>query len=522
MRRPRVVRRATASRQILELFPSNVTDSCEMSPDGCWAFRTDECPSVAGTIPCTDTVCAVGEPYAYGLPSIVKSQCLDVGGKHTEVPKVHGVAPAAYATIASSISVLMQVLAFASIGALADHGHHRMRCLKLSMWISIGATVALVLVPSVWWLGGPLFIVANVAYGASCVMYNGALPLMSRADQEYMDNPSPKLLERTSSSISSVGYGLGFVGSLVGTILAIALQLALLSANACGTAMSFAWTCVLAAGWWASFGTYSVSRMAMRPGPPLPHHVTSYVWYSWSKVAITLRRIKEVPGTAKFLGLWFIYSDGYSAILTPAVIMAQSELDFGCFDPGIAVGLMLLLALLAAAVSCKIVDTQAAKHQWSDRSIIVATLGTFMATAVYCSIGFFTDDFGFRKGWEVFILAIVIGAAMGPVQSSSRSLFGTLIPPGMETEFYSFYAITDKGSSWIGPLVFAGLSQAYGTGRGIFIFAGIMCLIGILGLQRLDIARARARARDFRVSEPPAAAAERHHELETVTNAAGK
>ena len=86
---------------------------------------------------------------------------------------------------------------------------------------------------------------------------------------------------------------------------------------------------------------------------------------------------------------------------------------------------------------------------------------------------------------------------MGPVIASSRSLFSTLIPPGLETEFFSIYQITDKGSGWVGPLVFATLVQTYGTGRGAFVFTGVSCLIGIVGLLKIDFGKARADAARF-------------------------
>ena len=44
---------------------------------------------------------------------------------------------------------------------------------------------------------------------------------------------------------------------------------------------------------------------------------------------------------------------------------------------------------------------------------------------------------------------------MGGTQALSRSLFSQLIPPGKEAEYFGFYEISDRGTSWLGPFLFA-------------------------------------------------------------------
>ena len=56
-------------------------------------------------------------------------------------------------------------------------------------------------------------------------------------------------------------------------------------------------------------------------------------------------------------------------------------------------------------------------------------------------------------GIELLFVSVVYGLAYGVIASYSRSLFGQLIPPGYETQFFGLFEITDKGSSWMGPIV---------------------------------------------------------------------
>ena len=60
---------------------------------------------------------------------------------------------------------------------------------------------------------------------------------------------------------------------------------------------------------------------------------------------------------------------------------------------------------------------------------------------------------GLQQPWEIYPLAFVHGFVMGGLSSYCRSFFGRLIPPGSEAAFYALYAITDKGSSAVGPAI---------------------------------------------------------------------
>jgi UMF1 family MFS transporter len=86
---------------------------------------------------------------------------------------------------------------------------------------------------------------------------------------------------------------------------------------------------------------------------------------------------------------------------------------------------------------------------------------------------------------EFFILAFIVGLVLGGSQALSRSLFSQLIPKGKEAEYFSIYEISDKGTSWISPLVFGlamQLSGNYGVAilsLVIFFIAGLVALIPV-------------------------------------------
>jgi len=80
-----------------------------------------------------------------------------------------------------------------------------------------------------------------------------------------------------------------------------------------------------------------------------------------------------------------------------------------------------------------------------------------------------------------FVLALVLGGS----QALSRSLFSQMIPPDHESEYFGFYEISERGTSWLGPLLFAAAVQLTGSQRVaivsliLFFGVGLLLLIGV-------------------------------------------
>jgi UMF1 family MFS transporter len=101
---------------------------------------------------------------------------------------------------------------------------------------------------------------------------------------------------------------------------------------------------------------------------------------------------------------------------------------------------------------------------------------------------------GLQQAWEIFPLAIVYGFAMGGLSSYCRSFFGQLIPPGHEVAFYALFAITDKGSSAIGPAIVGRITDATGSIRPAFIFLFFLIGFPILLVRKVDEEKGRQEA----------------------------
>lgn len=61
---------------------------------------------------------------------------------------------------------------------------------------------------------------------------------------------------------------------------------------------------------------------------------------------------------------------------------------------------------------------------------------------------------------QLFILGAAVAMVLGGSQALSRSLYSQLIPRENESEYFGFYEISDRGTSWVGPLIFCRGSAA--------------------------------------------------------------
>ena len=76
-----------------------------------------------------------------------------------------------------SLSVILQVLFLPLVGAIADYGRRKKEVLGATAYLGASATIGMFFLEGKdYLLGGVLFLIANVSFGASVVIYNSFLP----------------------------------------------------------------------------------------------------------------------------------------------------------------------------------------------------------------------------------------------------------------------------------------------------------------------------------------------------------
>ena len=113
-------------------------------------------------------------------------------------------------------------------------------------------------------------------------------------------------------------------------------------------------------------------------------------------------------------------------------------------DESFLIGLILMVQFVAFAGALffeRIAATTGTKQA------ILITLALWTAVIVY-AYGFLQTT---AQAWA---MGAVIAVVLGGSQALSRSLFSRMIPRGRAASFFSLYQISERGTSWIGPLVF--------------------------------------------------------------------
>jgi UMF1 family MFS transporter len=84
----------------------------------------------------------------------------------------------------------------------------------------------------------------------------------------------------------------------------------------------------------------------------------------------------------------------------------------------------------------------------------------------------------------------VIALVLGGSQALSRSLFSRMIPRGREASFFGLYEISERGTSWIGPLIFGIVVGTTGSYREAILSLVALFGLGLLILLLTDTNRA--------------------------------
>ena len=365
---------------------------------------------------------------------------------------------------AVSLSVALSVVLMLLVGAVADHTQRKRELLALFAYVGALATMALYLVQgTAYLLGALLFVLANVSFSVSIIVYYSYLPDIAGPDER--------------DEVSSRGWAAGYLG---GGIL-LALNLVLLS-----THDSFGMTegeaarvSLFSAGaWWALFTLIPVAVLRS-PGRVRREPLTgAALTAGFRQLAATLRHVRAYPLTLLFLAAYVFYNDGIQTVIALAAVYGEKELGLESSTLVVAILMVQFLAFAGALALGRTAAAIGAKRT------VLATLVAWTATLV---VGYFLPA---GEPVMFFGLAALIGFVLGGSQALSRSLFSQLIPAGREAEYFSLYETSDRGTSWLGPLLFGLAYQATGSYRLAIVTLVVFFVTGFGLLARLPVRRA--------------------------------
>ncbi|MCX6609877.1 MAG: MFS transporter [Acidobacteria bacterium] len=393
-------------------------------------------------------------PY---LTSLAKAAVAADGKIH---PLGLAIDPRALWSYLIALSVILQVLVLPLVGAIADYGHKKREMLGgLALIGSIATGLMFFMHGEHYLWGAALFLVANLVFGASIVIYNAFLPEIAAPDQR--------------DTVSSTGWGIGYLGG--GTLLALNLYL-YSNAQSLGISDGMAVRISLCSAgiWWGLFTIPAYlglrNHAAARSLPPGENYLSIGI----KQVIALFKDIRLYPQALLFLVAFLLYND---AIQT--VISLSSQ--FGSDQLGMSMGSLTKAILMVQFVAFFGATGFNFLSKWlGAKNSIAVALVIWTAVLFYIYLAVKTES-------EFFVLAFVIAIVMGGSQALSRSLFSQLIPKGREAEYFSLYEISDKGTSWISPLFFGLALELTGNYRLAILSLIIFFIGGLIVLLRVNI-----------------------------------
>src|SRR4029453_16167170 len=83
---------------------------------------------------------------------------------------------------------------------------------------------------------------------------------------------------------------------------------------------------------------------------------------------------------------------------------------------------------------------------------------------------------------EAWVMAGGIAIGLGGSQAMSRSLYSRMIPPGREAAFFGIYEVSERGTSWMGPLLFSIVIASTGSYRQALLSLIFFFVVGLVVL----------------------------------------
>ncbi len=406
-------------------------------------------------------------PYVASLAAKAASLSPDKMAHFLGVP----VAADSFFPYCISISVFGQVFFLPIMGAIADYSHRRKQMMQLFATIGAIATILMFFViASLWWLGGVLFIIANLAFGASIVFYNSYLPDIASEDQR--------------DRVSSYGWAMGYLGD--GLLLVLNLILYLLGPKI-GIPKDLAIRVNLASAgiWWLTFSFFTWTRLRARQAVKQLPKGETYARAGFRQLWGTVKEIGNFPETLKFLLAYFLYNDGIQTVIAISSTFAAAPLIRGGVGMDQSTLIIVILMIQFMAFAGALLWGRLANWVGAKRSIIVS-LFIWAGVTIYAYFGLK----GPSRVLEFFILGAFIAIVLGGSQAISRSLYAQIIPAGKQAEYYSFYEISDKGTSWFGPLLFGLVNQLTGSLRPAILSLIFFFIVGLIILPFVNVKKA--------------------------------
>ena len=342
----------------------------------------------------------------------------------------------AYWGYAGSVATVLVAIIGPICGTLADQKFKKPLFLAS---LALGAIGCAALGAAWSWLSFlVIFVIARVGYNSANVFYDSMLPEITT--EERMDN------------VSTMGYALGYIGSVIPFVVCLVLVL-LHDTFGMSQVTALIISFLITAIWWILCTVplakgYKQTAFHERTGNPVAQ--------TFKQLGKTFMEAKKHKHIFVYLVAFFFFIDGVYTIIDMATAYGTA---LGLDTTGLL--LALLVTQIVAFPFAILFGRLASKHD----------TGLLIKICILCYTGIAIFAIFLASLWQFWTLAVLVGMFQGGIQALSRSYLGKIIPAEQSGEYYGLMDICGKGASFVGTTLVAVVSQA--TEGMTFSFFGI-------------------------------------------------
>jgi len=323
--------------------------------------------------------------------------------------------------LAVGIAMLVVALTAPALGTIADFSGAKKRFLLVYTAMTCVFTAALFFVRrGDVFIGMLFFILAEIGYRSAQVFYNALLPEITTSEE--------------MGRVSGNGWAIGSAGGIICLLLILALIMLI------GGELIVRLSLVITALFFVLSAVPTFIWLRERAQPqPLPAG-ESYLTIAFKRLRRTFRTVRRFREFIKFILAFLVYNDGILMALDFAAIFGL--VLFGLDQQQLIIFMIIvqITSVAGAYIFGRLTDSIGGK-----RSLILSIL---LMTSAIIALFFNQSLAGF------FLIGSLAGFALTGVQSISRTMVGMLSPPRQSAEFYGFFAVAGRTSSFVGPTIY--------------------------------------------------------------------
>jgi UMF1 family MFS transporter len=382
---------------------------------------------------------------------------------------VFKVTPKGLPAFCTAVSVISMVVVLPILGAIADYTHLKKWMMAVFCYAGVIAGSLLFFVTESYVACSVLFIASTMSFAAANVFYNAFLIDITTADRR--------------DKVSSYGYGLGYLSGFLVLVIDLAFLNYAESWFGITTATAVRISFLAASLWWGFFAVFTFRMIKSRGAEKTIPHEKSIVTVGFAELWQTLKELRRLRYTTLFLIAYLFYNDGIQTVILQASVFISYELFTAKGLPADNSFLLVIFGIAQiSAFAGALIFERISRVLGAKRTIIVSLV-------IWCGIVIYAYGF-FETKVQAYVLGASIGMVLGSAQALSRSLYSQMIPVGRESSFFGLYEISEKGTSWMGQLMFTIIVGATGSFRHTILGLMVFFIVGSIILLFTDTTKA--------------------------------